>query len=572
MSSINLGPFNVNKPTPDEKESIRQSLGLSSGALIDATFNDTGSVLTFTDPNNRTKTIALDKERLTSTIADRLATSQTFTIIGDVATTAGKLFNGTGPVELPVAIATGAVTATKLADNAVIGSKIADSSISPSKLSFGGPIWTTDTFSTGANSSSFGVSKSGAVAIKLGSGRSGPGVSSLEFTSVAGTSINSSLNRASGSDGDFDITNTGSGTFKITQTGSAPIVFSTNSIERVRIGNSGRMTIEAPSSELATLYLKTSSIGTAGSPALFVDPPAGVTSQRAAAVFGDWQIGQDSLVTGVKDFYVYQAGTSNAFRVNISASGNVGIGVDNAPVPLQVYGQGRFGSKGTETGGTIALYNDGNDATIEAFAGNNNATKRNIMLARYGGNVGVGKSPTTALDVNGIVTATQFSGPLLVSGTAITFPSTGGPTSADFTGIPSWAKRITVIFDGTKSNSAAQHLIQLGTSSGIVSSGYISYTVYSQGGGPNGSTNSTAGFIHWSNSANDTKYATMTLINISGNTWVSSHHGAFHNGVSIYGVNGGGRVSLSDKLTAVRFTTVGGTAQLNGGNVNIIYE
>ena len=570
MSSINLGPFNVNKPTPDEKESIRQSLGLYSGALIDATFNDTGSVLTFTDPSSPTKIIELDKERLTSTIADRLATSQTFTIIGDVATTVGKTFNGTGPVELPVAIAVGAVTATKLADNAVIGSKIADSSISPSKLSSGGPIWTTDTFSTGANSSSFGVSKSGAVAIKLGSGRSGPGVSSIEFTSVAGTSSNSSLSRASGSDGDFDITNTGSGTFKITQTGSAPIVFGTNSIERVRIDNSGRMTIEAPSLEQATLYLKTSSIGTAGSPALFVDPPAGVTSKRAAAVFGDWQIGQDSLVTGVKDFYVYQAGTSNAFRVNISASGNVGIGVDNAAVPLQVYGQGRFGSKGTETGGTIALYNDGNDATIEAFAGNNNATKRNIMLARYGGNVGVGKSPTTALDVNGTVTATQFSGPLLVSGTAVALTN---QTNVDFTGIPSWVKRITVVFDGTKSNSTAQHLIQLGTSNGIVSSGYTSYTIWSQTSGGNGSTSSTAGFIHWNANPNDVKYATMTLINISGNTWVSSHNGAFNNATTYtYGVNGGGRIGLSEKLTTIRFTTVGGAGVFTSGNINIIYE
>ena len=55
--------------------------------------------------------------------------------------------------------------------------------------------------------------------------------------------------------------------------------------------------------------------------------------------------------------------------------------------------------------------------------------------------------------------------------------STSG-TSIDFTSIPSWVKRITVMIYGVQKSTGSQLLFQLGTSGGIVSSGYNACLLY----------------------------------------------------------------------------------------------
>ena len=56
----------------------------------------------------------------------------------------------------------------------------------------------------------------------------------------------------------------------------------------------------------------------------------------------------------------------------------------------------------------------------------------------------------------------------LISGTAVA--STSG-TSIDFTGIPSWVKRVTVMFSGVSTNGASLPQIQIGAGS-VQTSGY----------------------------------------------------------------------------------------------------
>jgi hypothetical protein len=62
-------------------------------------------------------------------------------------------------------------------------------------------------------------------------------------------------------------------------------------------------------------------------------------------------------------------------------------------------------------------------------------------------------------------------------------------TSVDFTGIPSWAKRVTVMFSGVSTNGASVPLIQLGTSSGVENTGYVSGTGVIQGASVTQTTN-----------------------------------------------------------------------------------
>ena len=154
----------------------------------------------------------------------------------------------------------------------------------------------------------------------------------------------------------------------------------------------------------------------------------------------------------------------------------------------------------------------------------------------------------------------------LVLGTAVA--STSG-TAIDFTGIPSWVRRVTVMFRDVSTSGTAIYLVQLGTSSGIVSTGYVSTSVTTFNSNQTAGSNSTAGMIVYSVAAGNTYSGALTLINITGNTWVSNHmFKSFTNAIT----GGGGDVALSGTLDRVRITTVGGTDTFDAGSINILYE
>jgi hypothetical protein len=148
-------------------------------------------------------------------------------------------------------------------------------------------------------------------------------------------------------------------------------------------------------------------------------------------------------------------------------------------------------------------------------------------------------------------------------GTAVA--STSG-TSINFTGIPSWVKRITVIFNGVSLSGTSNYLVQLGTSSGVVTTGYAS-----SGLGYGAALSSTAGHIVQSASASRITSSIVTITNITSNTWV---------GAAVYGADtasaGGGvttmNIALSGTLDRVTITTVNGTDTFDAGSINILYE
>lgn len=145
--------------------------------------------------------------------------------------------------------------------------------------------------------------------------------------------------------------------------------------------------------------------------------------------------------------------------------------------------------------------------------------------------------------------------------------STSG-TSIDFTGIPSWAKRITVMFNGVSTNGSNPLLIQLGNGS-FVSSGYASGSGNIFGTNQCQTASSSSGFIVSGAGATLLRYGHMTLTNITGNAWVSSHS---LGEVSGAGFVGAGSLTLSGALDRVRITTVNGTDTFDAGTINISYE
>jgi hypothetical protein len=144
--------------------------------------------------------------------------------------------------------------------------------------------------------------------------------------------------------------------------------------------------------------------------------------------------------------------------------------------------------------------------------------------------------------------------------------STSG-TSIDFTSIPSWAKRATVMFNGVSTNGTNNLLVQIGAGS-VTTSGYAGSAAYLLST-PSGSL-FTAGFGILSSSPSNVISGQMILSTLGSNIWVCSYTIGVTNNAQI--LFGGGNITLSGALDRVRITTVGGTDTFDAGSINIMYE
>ena len=156
----------------------------------------------------------------------------------------------------------------------------------------------------------------------------------------------------------------------------------------------------------------------------------------------------------------------------------------------------------------------------------------------------------------------------LTSGTAVA--STSG-TSIDFTSIPSWVKRITVMFNGVSTNGSSVPIVQLGTSGSPETSGYFGGST-GLAAGTLQTINYTTGFA-FRNDSTSTRTASgqfvFSLLNSSTNTWVMT--GGLYLDSAIAGISFGSK-SLSGTLNMIRTTTVSGTDTFDAGSINILYE
>jgi len=145
--------------------------------------------------------------------------------------------------------------------------------------------------------------------------------------------------------------------------------------------------------------------------------------------------------------------------------------------------------------------------------------------------------------------------------------STSG-TAIDFTGIPSWAKKITVMFSGVSLSASSHIIVQVGSGS-ITSSGYRASSTIAFPGAPYtlGLT-TTTGFVIYQNNNTYISDGAMSIVVMSGNLFVETHT----LGVSTYSIHGGGSVTLSSTLDRIRITTVNGTDTFDAGQINILYE
>lgn len=179
----------------------------------------------------------------------------------------------------------------------------------------------------------------------------------------------------------------------------------------------------------------------------------------------------------------------------------------------------------------------------------------------------VGLAATQTL-TNKTLTSPTISGTPVMSASVITSGTANtslSGTAIDFTGIPSWVKRITVMFNGVSTSGTSNILVQIGAGS-VTTSGYVST------GSTNGSSlaSSTAGFITSATTAAATTVNGWYRITLLGsNIWTGGGSLARADGNMN---NAGGSVTLSGTLDRVRITTVNGTDTFDAGSINILYE
>jgi hypothetical protein len=196
--------------------------------------------------------------------------------------------------------------------------------------------------------------------------------------------------------------------------------------------------------------------------------------------------------------------------------------------------------------------------------GSNVATKVAVT-----GDVTISNAGVTAIG-SAKVTPTMLTQPL----TLATSQATTSGTSIDFTGIPSWAKRITVMFDGVSTNGTSPVSLQLGDSGGVETAGYSGFGTMIAGSGTAAnivaSTANTVGFnLSSSSLASDSTIGIATILNFSGNTWAFASNVQRQTSTTSVG---NGSKTLSATLDRIRLTTVNGTDTFDAGSINIMYE
>ncbi|RTL63969.1 MAG: hypothetical protein EKK41_22295 [Hyphomicrobiales bacterium] len=150
--------------------------------------------------------------------------------------------------------------------------------------------------------------------------------------------------------------------------------------------------------------------------------------------------------------------------------------------------------------------------------------------------------------------------------------ATASGASVSFTGIPAGVRFLYVMANGVSFNSGDSLLLKLGTSGGLVSSGYTGGMGWFRGGGATASQSASTGMtIAQTSGGSDVCecLATLVLMNAATNTWIMQASGTF-NGSAFNASTSSSVVSLPGALTQVQFSAFGGSS-FDAGTLNIAW-
>ena len=228
-----------------------------------------------------------------------------------------------------------------------------------------------------------------------------------------------------------------------------------------------------------------------------------------------------------------------------------------------------FSSSGaTITGGSISGITD--LAVADGGTGASSITSNSVILGNgssaLSGNLVAPSTSGNVLTSNGTTWTSVAGAYPLTSGTAVA--STSG-TSIDFTSIPSWVKRITVMFNAVSTNGSSIVQVQIGSGS-VTTSGYAGSAT---GMGVGVTSNLyTSGLVLFTNneSSSAVRVGQAVITLVSGNIYSMSANTSLTD-VATTSLTSS-VVTLGGVLDRVRITTVNGTDTFDAGSINILYE
>jgi hypothetical protein len=264
-----------------------------------------------------------------------------------------------------------------------------------------------------------------------------------------------------------------------------------------------------------------------------------------------------------------------------TSSGFVGIKNASPTVELDITGAIKTSGAATIGGNTAVTGTLSATGNISTSAGNITATAGSItagtsITATTSASVGTTlsvdtiaeKTSNAGVTVDGVLLkdgVTAASSIIITSGTPL---ATTSGSSVEFTGIPTWAKKITVMFYGISVDTTNGIYVQIGPSGGVTTTGYTSTSI--RGSGSPGSAAQTSGFaIQGGGNAGNTWYGMMDifLMDATNYYYVSTHSLYSNNSNAVYG---GGGVATTGLITRVKL--VGDATNFDAGSVNILYE
>ena len=294
------------------------------------------------------------------------------------------------------------------------------------------------------------------------------------------------------------------------------------------------------------------------------DATTTILTSNAAVTVGQGGTGQTTYTDG----QLLIGNTTGNTLTKATLTAGTGIAITN--------GNGSISIASTATGTVTSVA-----ATVPAFlsiTGSPVTTSGTLAIGLSGtalpvANGGTGVTSSTGSGANVLGTSPSISGAVLSSMASSVITSgtlvTASGTSVNFTSLPSWVKRITVMLVGISSNGSSMPTVRIGDSGGISATGYLGSVMCGSA-----ATLFTTGFEYGGGLQNATRVwhgaITINLQNSSTNTWAATGVISLSDGAST--VVTAGSKSLTSALTQVRITYVNGTDSFDAGSINILYE
>jgi len=361
--------------------------------------------------------------------------------------------------------------------NSIGTDQLQDGSVIGSKLGDGAPKWNTSGTLSLSGNLEVGSKTSSPLTLSLGYDRAAAGDTSILMYSDVGTIPDATIVRKTGTNGAFELTNTGTGFLTLKQTAGSPITFQTNSVERARITSAGRVGIGtiSPRAELdvaGTVVSTSMSATNATFPSnvsqSLTDGAIILPGTGGAIVIDNnghkrisWNDGGGNLIIRAGNYY---NGTNTVF-VKDPGSSNGGASTMT------------FDSDGIDGAITLQVAGIGVPGATVSYDNSVRLTKDNFYTP---GNVGVGVvSPTEKLEVSGTVKSTAIE-------------TTGSATINGGTDLGQFTRTGTSVTTGETNIGLGYNRTGSGVSKlllyGRAGSGATGYTTLQKEGGDNGNT------------------------------------------------------------------------------------